>query len=435
MTAAPQLSRRSLLAGGLGATALTAMTACSGGQSAAASSTLNVWGGVPAESGPGDVVEAFQAAHPEYTVTYTRFINDTSGNLKLDTALQGGVDIDVYFTYPMESLALRAGSDMTLDLTERVEADPELAPFLDTEAPKGYWQDGQLRALATTGGPNLVLVNADRLADAGLEIPERWDLEEYVDALRQLTTDDSYGSYALPDTARIALGPDYWYTSSGESNFQHPAFLEHLGLSRDLIDEGVLFPWTEVLARQLDVYQQNGFLAGEFALWATEPFALRYLSDAENYPHDFKVAALPTPTLGDGWNGGRYGNFVMINPRSTKQDLAWEFIRFWVTEGSAPMAAGGKIPTLDNVPREDMLATLLGPDADQWFDVDSLARGLYPEDLRLFVDSNLTALPEITLAVKQQEDLCWIGERSPQAAIDAIDTQATAAIDRYGRND
>ncbi|MDX2971947.1 hypothetical protein PWY36_22400, partial [Kribbella solani] len=58
-------------------------------------------------SGPGDVVKAFRAKFPRYDVEYTRFVNDERGNLKLDTALQGGVDIDVYFTYSQGALALR----------------------------------------------------------------------------------------------------------------------------------------------------------------------------------------------------------------------------------------------------------------------------------------------------------------------------------------
>ena len=43
--------------------------------------------------------KAFQQKFPQYKVNYTRFVNDDRGNLKLDTALQGGLDIDVYFTY------------------------------------------------------------------------------------------------------------------------------------------------------------------------------------------------------------------------------------------------------------------------------------------------------------------------------------------------
>ena len=69
-----------------------------------------MWSGVPAESGPGELVAGFTKKHRGEKVTYTRFVNDDRGNLKVDTALQGGVDIDVYFTYSTDAMALRAGS-------------------------------------------------------------------------------------------------------------------------------------------------------------------------------------------------------------------------------------------------------------------------------------------------------------------------------------
>jgi multiple sugar transport system substrate-binding protein len=427
-------SRRHVLGGALGLGTLGALTACGQGTSTSSATTLNVWGGVPPESGPGALVEAFEAAHPEYTVVYTRFINDDRGNLKLDTALQGGVDIDVYFTYSMESMALRAGSGLALDVTDRVQAAPELEPFLDTEAPKAYWQDGRVSALATTREPNMVVANLDRLEAAGLELPTEWTVEEFVETARILTTDGAHGCYSMPDVPRIGLGPNFWFTPDGDSNFSDPLFVEHFTRSRDLISEGVLFPWTEVLARQLEAYQQNGFVSEEFALWVTAPFSLRYLYDATNYPHEFRAAAAPIPTSDAGsWNTGIFGNFVMINPNSTKHDLAWEFVRFWITEGSQFMAPGGKIPTLQNVDTDQMLASLLGPDAEDWFDVESFRRVLFDDEPELFVDTNLTAFPEITLANEQQRDVCWIGERSPEDAIASIDAQATAAIERYGR--
>jgi len=62
------------------------------------SATLEVWGGVPVENGPGDLIEGFQAAFPEIAVNYTHYVNDDTGNTQLDTALQGGTPIDVFFT-------------------------------------------------------------------------------------------------------------------------------------------------------------------------------------------------------------------------------------------------------------------------------------------------------------------------------------------------
>lgn len=426
-------TRRGLFRGGVGVTAAAALAACGSADAASGGSTLHVWGGVPPESGPGALVEAFEAAYPGRRVVYTRFVNDDRGNLKLDSALQGGVDIDVYFTYATDDLALRTGAGLALDLADRLAGDRELAPFLDRSASTSFWQGDAVTALATTREPNMVLLNESRLQEAGYEVPTEWDMLDLESMVRDLAVDGRYGAYTLPDSARIALGPNYWYADDGGSNFRQPEFLEHVARSRRLIDEGVLFPWTEVLARQLAAYQQNAFVGEEFALWVTAPFNLRYLADPDAYPHDFRVAAAPVPTTSAGeWNTGIFGNFVMINPRSRRQDLAWDFVRFWVTEGSAYMAPGGKIPTLQNVSTEHMLGSLLGDEADDWFDVDSFRRVLFDTEPELVVDTDLTAFPEISLAVQQQHDLCWIGERSPEHAIAEIDRQAAAAIERYG---
>ncbi len=425
------------MAGGLAglAGAATGSSSCSSQTSAGSSRNLQVWGGVPAESGPQAVVDAFMKRNPEYTVTYTRFINDDRGNLKLDTALQGGVDIDVYFTYDMASMALRAGSGLVLDLTDRVAAEPVMEPFLDETVPRAHWDGDRITSLATTQEPNFILCNEQRLNDAGVALPTAWDVDDFEAAALELTQGQTYGAYELPETPRIAIGPDCWYRGN-RSNFGAPEFLDYFQRSRQLIDDGVTYPWTEVLSRQLENYQQDGFVQEDFALWLTAPFSLRYLYDEANYPHDFRVACSPVPTMGpDSWNSGTYGNFVMINPNSRRQDLAWEFIKFWITEGAEAMAVGGKIPTLGNVDDDTMLSALLGPEADRFFDVDSFRRVLFDDPPKLFVDTELTAYPEIQLATEQQRDLCWIGEKDPRDAVDDLRDNADAAIARFGDDD
>ncbi len=425
-----EVSRRRFLAG-LGAVgAAVAVPGCSGGTET--SDVLQVWGGVPAASGPGKVVEAFQRKFPQYKVNYTRFVNDDRGNLKLDTALQGGLDIDVYFTYASASLALRAGSGMAADLTDRVKGDPELALFLDTEQPRAFLDDGRVKALATAREPYFVLFNEKLRQQAGVELPHQWTVDEFRATARKLTTDSTVGAYAIPDIARISLGPNYWYGDDGKSNFDDPVFEQALSTGRAMIDEGSAFPWSEVLARHLDAYQQNSFLKAEFNLWSTAPFNLRYLYDAKKYPHDFKVSFAPPPTVpgGGDWNGGSYNNFVMMNPKSAKTEAAWQFIKFWLTEGSAPMLGGGKIPTLGNVTDDQLMSGMLGKEPDKYFDLESFSRVVLQAEPKLATDTKLAGFPEINLAYGQQRDLCWLGEKAPGPAIREVYRLANAAIAR-----
>ena len=64
----------------------------------------------------------------------------------------------------------------------------------------------------------------------------------------------------------------------------------------------------------------------------------------------------------------------MVNPKSPKLDAAWEFVKFWLTEGSTPMLAGGKLPTLDNVTDDQVVTGMLGKEPEKYFDVESFHR-------------------------------------------------------------
>ena len=284
----------------------------------------------------------------EQKVTYTRFVNDDRGNLKVNTALQGGVDIDVFFTYDSSNLAMRSYSGMAADLGALVRDTPDLAPFLDTDEPKALIDGETIMALATTKEPNFLLMNETVREDVGLALPTAWEL-------RGVSRGDPPSSPPRIGTGhtncRICLAsswvPNYWYTDQGTSNFEHPAFLRHFELTTQMIREGQIFPWSQVLARQIEAYQQNNFIAEDFAIWGTAPFSLRFLNDPEEYPHDFLTSCAPMPTVdGADWNSGFFGNYIQINAKSPKQELAEEFVKFWLLEGAADMAPGGKIPHL-----------------------------------------------------------------------------------------
>lgn len=427
-----RLDRRTFLAAASTAASVGLLTSCSSSKQTSPSSTLNVWSGTPAESGPGDVIAAFKKVHPDVTVNFTQFTNDERGNLKVSTALTGGADIDVYFSYNPGDVGMRADSGLAADLTDLVRQDTKLSSFADKGNPKGYWHDTRLYSLASGATPELVFINLDRLNRAGITIPRTWTLDEFVDVATELTHGDSYGVYQLPDRGRIVYGPTCWYKSDGQSNLDNSVFERNLAANRKLIEAGVCYPWTEVLSRNLASYQQNYFIQGGFALWVVGTWALRYMADSDNYPHDFRVGLAPLPVMpeGGGWNTGSYGDQIMINPASKKQALAWEFARFWILEGSKFMVRGGKIPSVNNMTTSSKLKSLLGKDPDRWYDSDSVRWSMFDHAPKIGIEKNLTAYAEIDQSYKQQRDLCWIGEKSPQQAAHTVDRQARSAISR-----
>ncbi|MGO2756676.1 MAG: ABC transporter substrate-binding protein, partial [Brachybacterium alimentarium] len=84
-----------------------------------------------------------------------------------------------------------------------------------------------------------------------------------------------------------------------------------------------------------------------------------------------------------------------------------------------------------DVDDDELLDGVLGEDAEQFFDVDSFRRTLFEDQPRMHLDTELTAYTEITQKYEQQRDVCWLLERSPEKAIDTVDKNAQALIDRF----
>ena len=89
------ITRRTLVGGAI-LSGVAALAGC-GGDSRSGTGALNLWGAIPGDTGPEALVKAFTDNNPEMSVTYTRYLNDDAGNLKLDTGLTGGVPIDLFF--------------------------------------------------------------------------------------------------------------------------------------------------------------------------------------------------------------------------------------------------------------------------------------------------------------------------------------------------
>src|SRR5690606_27364040 len=82
---------------------------------------LRFWGGVPPESGPQEAVDAWNNANPNIEVEYVRYVNDDTGNLKLETALLSNTDApDIYMTYGDDRITKRMESGMAEPLNDLI---------------------------------------------------------------------------------------------------------------------------------------------------------------------------------------------------------------------------------------------------------------------------------------------------------------------------
>jgi multiple sugar transport system substrate-binding protein len=429
------LNRRSLLKGSAAAVAAGAITRSSPAFGAPAliqgNVTLEVWGGVPAENGPQAVCDAFAAA-TGIAVNYTRYVNDDTGNTQLDTALQGGTPIDVFFTYSVPRLGQRIRAGATLDLTPYVEADADVKAWVDSTEGIFTYED-KYYSIPTTIEPNFVFVNQRLLEEAGGTMPAAgWTVDDYMALAEQLSEGGVYGMYSPPDLALLTLGPDRHYKAGGaESNFDDPHFAQTRTAHREAIEAGTAFPWDEVIAQNLRAYAQTPFLTEQNALWINSSFSLRFVSDKEQYPHDFitTFAPMPVPTgVENPYNGGGINNWALAKADTANPDAAWQFIKYFLTDGAVPMLTAGKIPAFPGTDPQVILEGILGPDREELYDVEAYKAAVLDPTHTLVTDTITTAGAEITQILQGLDDQFLIGEISIEEWTTEAKTQADDAI-------
>ena len=112
---------------------------------------LTMWGGVPPEAGPQEVIDAWNAEHPDIQVEYVRYVNDDDGNLKLDTAMITGQDVDLYVNYTLSQTSKRVESNLALDLSQfdDYNIDEKMGPNAE-----GWKINGKYYGMPTTKAPS-----------------------------------------------------------------------------------------------------------------------------------------------------------------------------------------------------------------------------------------------------------------------------------------
>lgn len=393
---------------------------------------IEFWGGEPEESGPGNLVAAFNESQSDIQVKYTRYVNDDTGNTQLDTALQGGTPIDVIQMYGNPRLAQRIGAGAVASLSPLIEQDASIAEWTSNEPEAVFGNDEGIFGIACVREPQVIFANQKLLDDAGVTVPEAWTTDDFTALSKELSGEFAYGTYAPPDIARQILGSNYWYKDDvAESNFDDPAFRTYWETHRSMIEDGSSFPWSDVLARNLRVYQQNLYLTNQVAFWPTAFWVMRYINNTEEYPHNFLTTTFPLPVpagVDPVFNPGVMGNWITMNPKSEKQDAAWEFIKYRLTDGAQYYLASGKQPAFPGLDQESIAQGLLGENPEERYDVDSFKSVAFAEGTVLTNDTDLVAGAEIQQIVQQNTDLYLIGEIDIDQLVNDVKSKADEAI-------
>lgn len=382
--------------------------------------TLKMWGGVPPESGPQQVVDNWNKEHPDIQVEYVRYVNDDDGNLKLDTAMITGQDVDLFVNYTLSHTAKRVESGLALDLSSFTDYNIEEKMGADTAS----WKiDGKFYGVPTTKSSYFVALNKDALDKAGLPVPKDWTWNELREYAKKLKNGDSYGFIQnmepFVDPLDSVLSQDGYTKPDGTSNLDHPLVRQWLETLNGMMQEDKTTPpLGEQLTSKMPVEQV--FLSGEVPMLNIGAWLLRSSNNFTDFPRDFKIAFAPVPRLAESASDyvtrGGLGDYISINAKSKKQEAAWEFLKWYSDGGMAPMAEGGRLPASKDAKQEDALKSLIGDKGDT-YDLDSLMYVMFDNKTPTYVRS----LPQEVMDLRSQEyEKYFLGSQSLDQTLQAM---------------
>ncbi len=443
----------SVFAGCSGSTASS--TGGTGTNSAAAASqkagktvTLRVWGGVPPEAGPQKSIDAFNAAFKDKGIQaeYERFVNDDTGNLKLETSLMAGSDVDLYMTYTPALLEKRASGNMALDLSDLIAKDKFDVTGIFGEIAKSYYIDGKPYSIPTKLDQYGIVINKTMFDKAGIPVPTEWTFDEFRDIAKKLTTGEGqnkvYGMfwnsqqdmlYPFNYLSVLTLGGDPLYKAGGkEANITDPVNVKSIELLNNMMNVDKSSPThTDSVTQKLS--QEGMFLTGKSAM-TVGPWMVRSIKDTTQYPHDFVTAFAPYPVVEKGkrqFTQGGYGDHLCINPKSQNIDAAWEYLKWYATEGMLPVVEGGRVPAANTYKTEDVTKAFLAG-AEKLFDSQSTQKTLITPVTNYAVPSVTTKLPEINKILTEELENIYTGKKTVQAGLENAQKRANEQLQKAG---
>lgn len=452
-----KISRRNFLRFASSAAAAAALAACApaatptpaaGPTQAPASPTkpasktpvkLRWWGGVPEANGPKQSVEAFNKINPDIQVEYIQYPNNDEGNIKLDTALQADGEVDVCVSYGLARLKKRADAGALEPLDAYLGGFDPLKEYgkLDNQWDGKYW------ALILALQPRFVYINKKALDEAGLKLPTDWTWDEYMDYAQKLTKGSGptkrYGAfYQFGDggsfePVNILKGGDFMYKDACTTNFEDPLYLQTLNMRLKLQNtDKSIAPLGDVTAGKLQPYSE--FTQGKAAMLIEGSWILRYIKDTTNNPRDFMTTFAPMPHWKDAPNAYRPGNAddrCSIAKKSKNKEAAWQFMKWWGTEGYINMTPFGRMSMWKSRKIEDTANAYLSDFAEsaKYLDVETYKKVVFSmADKDFAIQFNATASSELSQIQKEEIEKVLLGDAKAEDAIKNIKKRGDEAL-------
>lgn len=376
--------------------------------------TLQIWANKSYVGGYAAVAEQFnsQFADKGIQIVFQHYnASEMAENLKLETNLMSGSgDIDLYFSYTTQALAKRIASGCALELTDLCARDGWSLPEMFSPQITKLYHDGKPYSVPATVGKMGIILNKDMFDAAGIPIPQEWTFEQFREIAAQLTHQEGenkvYGVYwntninlseGLLHLTLPTLGGDPLYRNGGtESNFDNPTIYRALELLYNTMNlDGSAPNHEESVTKKLTMERM---FFGQRCAMTVGAWLYNEAIDPQGYPHEFVTAFAPWPVVEEGsrhYTQGSLGYNLSINPKSAHIDQAWEFIKWYTTEGVKLNLSEGLTPSYTGIPAQEVAEELL-KHSDGLVDGESVVRLFLNPDNNLSIPVISTRIDEVT---------------------------------------
>ncbi|SDO03823.1 ABC transporter substrate-binding protein [Alkalicoccus daliensis] len=337
-----------------------------------------------------EVVAAFEEEHPHINIEMNSPENNDANETvqQMDLAAASGDQLDVMMINNAQDYSQRVGQGMFEPLNGFIEED---GYEYEDEYSVNTAVDGDYYALPGKFNGFFVMLNEDALDEAGLEVPEEWTWDEYMDYAEQLSegegADRRYGTFfhTWLDYMKLAV-----FNQPEDSNIIKDDGVtsnidsEHIRKSLEIRERGhednSATPYADTIS--LDLNYRDQFFGESAAMIMTGTWMINDTSGTDEYP-PFNLAYAPYPKAaeGDDSTSPSGADFLAIYSGSDYKEEAYEFIRWYTTEGITMQ--GKYLPDPQAVDIEEVVNNLLeeADDLDQeGVNVDSLIHTLETQE-------------------------------------------------------
>jgi multiple sugar transport system substrate-binding protein len=319
----------------------------------------STWGGSEHLALQRQIIDLFEAEHPEIEVQLVTVASFTDYLTKLQTLLAAGTPPDV-ISLGNEWFPAFMSKGAFADLTPFIQEDTELN--LDDYIPRTLevlTHDGKLYALPTSFSVDALFYNVDAFDAAGIPYPDdTWTWETLLDAAQKLTIRDSNGRVTQYGWTDSALNMWPWIWQNGGQLFDDERNPSRATLTDPAVVQAVQFYYDLSLKYEVapnvaelqQTPQREMFMAGRVAMsydncGAQVPFA--QITDFKwDVAKMAKGKERVTPMAENGY---------ALSAASEHPEEAWTLIKFLSgpTAVRVVVQAGGAMPCLKELSGSD----------------------------------------------------------------------------------